>query len=621
MKINDTKSKTVISKNVNAVIILMIISALLVRPVKAQNISLQESNHELFALSNLAGLVRAETKDNPTNWIELGKSWRDIDGNVIEAHGGGILQVGDTYFWYGENHRLGFGNQTGISCYSSKDLYHWENEGIVLPKVSMPDMFRDSGVVERPKVLFNAGTGKYVMWMHLDAGNYTYACAGVAVADNPNGKFRFLRAFRPITFDYGERMNNPRLKRFAEKEKGNTYRDMTLFQDDDGKAYTIYSAEDNASIYISLLNQDYTDVAKPSIIGKTWTIAIPNRFREAPAVCKSNGKYYLFTSATTGWASNAASYAIADSILGHWEIIGNPCSGAGSEFTFQSQSAFILPAPGKNDGSFIFMADWWNSSALNKSTYIWLPFKIGRYGEVVIENYDKWSLGIFDANPSSLAAPVVRLADSKDKHIIKWNPVASAAGYRIFKNGKLNGFSCSTEYEVSGLVPGTNNLFSVVACNINGVTSHASNLVGIRNGEAHNILLSDVAEENYTQGWGVLTIDHTDNGGPIVIAGRIFKRGIGTHANSEILYNLGGLYKQFTSWIGRNTEMPDGKVQFRVYGDGRLLYLGSMMTGRTPAQYIEIPVSGVFELKLVVTDGGDGDAYDDASWAEACASY
>ncbi|MGD1008490.1 MAG: hypothetical protein ABR980_14810, partial [Ignavibacteriaceae bacterium] len=91
MKINDTKSKTVISKNVNAVIILMIISALLVRPVKAQNISLQESNHELFALSNLAGLVRAETKDNPTNWIELGKSWRDIDGNVIEAHGGAQL--------------------------------------------------------------------------------------------------------------------------------------------------------------------------------------------------------------------------------------------------------------------------------------------------------------------------------------------------------------------------------------------------------------------------------------------------------------------------------------------------------------------------------------------------
>jgi hypothetical protein len=53
------------------------------------------------------------------------------------------------------------------------------------------------------------------------------------------------------------------------------------------------------------------------------------------------------------------------------------------------------------------------------------------------------------------------------------------------------------------------------------------------------------------------------------------------------------------------------------YSDGRLLYLSEVMTGKTPAQYIEVPIVGVFELRLVATDGGDGDAYDDASWAEA----
>ena len=67
------------------------------------------------------------------------------------------------FFWYGENHALGAGNKTGISCYRSADLLHWENMGVVLPKDSVPETYRDSGVCERPKVLYNAITGKYVM--------------------------------------------------------------------------------------------------------------------------------------------------------------------------------------------------------------------------------------------------------------------------------------------------------------------------------------------------------------------------------------------------------------------------------------------------------------------------
>jgi hypothetical protein len=181
----------------------------------------------------LANPSRLQAASDTLNWIVSGTPWSDTDGNIIEAHSGGILQVGGNYYWYGENHRLDLGNQIGISCYSSKDLYHWKNEGVVLPKESMPVAYRDSGVVERPKVIYNAKTEKYVMWMHLDAEDYTHAYAGVATADEPSGKFHFLRAFRPIAYDYGERMNDVRVRRFAEREKGNTYRDMTLFADDD----------------------------------------------------------------------------------------------------------------------------------------------------------------------------------------------------------------------------------------------------------------------------------------------------------------------------------------------------------------------------------------------------
>jgi hypothetical protein len=349
------------------------------------------------------GSARAGT--GTEGWIEPGKPWTDTDGRPIDAHSGGFLKVADTYYWYGESHRLGLGNQTGITCYSSTDLCRWKNEGVVLPKESMPPAYRDAGVVERPKVLFNPKTGKFVMWMHLDAEGYIHACAGVALADSPSGRFRFLRAFRPIAYDYGERMNDPRRAPFREKERGNTYRDMTLFADDDGRSYAVYSAEDNASIYIALLNADFTDVARPSVLGRTWARAIPNRYREAPALCKYNGRYYLITSGTTGWLPNPASYSVAPNILGPWETVGNPCSGAGSELTFHSQGTFILPAPGRTDGSFIFMADRWVEAALATSSYVWLPFRIGPAGTIDLHATDRWNLGIFDSDPLPANGP------------------------------------------------------------------------------------------------------------------------------------------------------------------------------------------------------------------------
>ena len=83
----------------------------------------------------------------------VGQPWLDTDGAPIEAHGGGILAMDGTYYWYGENHALGAGNRTGISVYSSRDLHVCKNEGVALPRDSMPALFRDRGVVERPKVL------------------------------------------------------------------------------------------------------------------------------------------------------------------------------------------------------------------------------------------------------------------------------------------------------------------------------------------------------------------------------------------------------------------------------------------------------------------------------------
>jgi hypothetical protein len=58
-----------------------------------------------------------------------------------------------TFYWYGENHRLGSGNKTGSQSIVHR-LLHWKNEGVVLPD-SLPERFA-TGVAERPGDLQSA---------------------------------------------------------------------------------------------------------------------------------------------------------------------------------------------------------------------------------------------------------------------------------------------------------------------------------------------------------------------------------------------------------------------------------------------------------------------------------
>jgi len=314
--------------------------------------------------------------------FQPGKIWNDTKGKPINAHGGGILYHNGTYYWFGEikkgnTWRVPYiiswecyrTNAGGISCYSSKNLLDWKYEGVAL-KPNLLDSSSDlhiSKVIERPKVIYNEKTKKFVMWMHIDSEDYSYACAGVATSNKPTGPYKYFYSMQP---------NN------------HMSRDMTLFKDDDGKAYHIYSSEENSTLHIGLLSDDYLT---PS--GKFIRI-MENNYREAPAMFKHNSKYYLITSGCTGWDSNQANYAVSDSVMGQWEVVGNPCLGEGADKTFQSQSTYILPVKGK-DGAFIFMADRWNKTNLEDSRYIWLPLKFNG-DKPVIEWVDSWNLNYFN---------------------------------------------------------------------------------------------------------------------------------------------------------------------------------------------------------------------------------
>jgi hypothetical protein len=304
-----------------------------------------------------------------------GQVWLDDKGVAINAHGGGILYKDGTYYWFGE-HKTGGpgGNQAnvGVHCYSSTDLYNWKDEGIALA-VSSDDTsdIAKGCILERPKVIYNQATKKYVMWFHLELKGHGYSAArcGVATSDTVTGPYAFQDSFRPDDHES---------------------RDMTLFQDDDGKAYLICASEGNTTTHISPLTDDYLHTTGNFIRAFKW-------WSEAPAIFKHAGKYYYIGSGCSGWKPNAAMSAVADSMLGPWKGLGNPCRGDANhkQSTFESQSTFVLPVAGKPD-AFIFMGDRWRPGNAIDGRYVWLPIQF-EDDKPVLNWLPEWSLGVFDS--------------------------------------------------------------------------------------------------------------------------------------------------------------------------------------------------------------------------------
>ncbi len=306
-----------------------------------------------------------------------GQVWMDTDGNPINAHSAGMLYDNGKYYWFGEVksgktwlvERTGWEcyrvNAGGVSCYSSDDLYHWKYESLALAP-ELTDSTSDihtSKVIERPKVVYNDKTKKYVMWMHIDSEDYQYARAGVALSDKPEGPYAYLGSVRP---------------------NGQMSRDQTLFKDTDGRAYQICSSENNETLYINELTDDYL---KPSGVYRRVFIGLS---REAPAVVRHNNIYYILSSGCTGWDPNPAAYGVADSIMGDYRIIGNPCRGKDADKTFFAQSTYILPVQGK-ENVYIALFDRWNKLDLPDSRYAWLPMHFEN-DSMVIEWKDEWKI-------------------------------------------------------------------------------------------------------------------------------------------------------------------------------------------------------------------------------------
>ncbi|MBN1608196.1 MAG: family 43 glycosylhydrolase [Polyangiaceae bacterium] len=294
--------------------------------------------------------------------IRNGGFWQDTTGKRIEAHGGGFILVGDTWYWVGEDKSHNAGEFKGVDCYASKDLVTWELRNAIITRDTATDLQPSDRIIERPKVVYNKKNDNYVMWLHWEGANYATAEAGVFTCDTVDGDYELVRHFRP---------NN------------NMSRDDTLFKDDDDKAYFLSASNDNADLALYELNADYTDISRQ--VATLW----PGAYREAPALMKTNGRYFMMTSGATGWNPNQQQYATATAIAGPWSSLSN----IGDSNGYDTQTTYILPVQGSSATTYIYMGDRWQDPDLVSSKYIWLPLKVSD-SKLTLDKYDTWQLNL-----------------------------------------------------------------------------------------------------------------------------------------------------------------------------------------------------------------------------------
>lgn len=365
----------------------------------------------LTMLMLAAGVLSATAGNRKDMKIRSGEKWPDNNGVHINAHGGGILEYKGTYYWFGEHKSDTTSSaMVGITCYSSKDLVNWKNRGVALPVSDERGSEIERGcIMERPKVVYNARTGKFVMWFHLELKGIGYgaARAAVAVSDRPEGPYTYLRSGRVNAYKYPMNMTaadkaavdtidldryewwTPDWRQVVERgaftkrdlSGGQMARDQTVYVDDDGRAYHIFSAEENLTLNIAELSEDYTFHT-----GRYVRVA-PGGQNEAPTIFKKDGKYWMITSGCTGWDPNEARMFSADNIFGPWTQHPNPCVGPRADKTFGGQGTYIL----KVGERFVFMADIWRPKHPSDARYIWLPIDFEN-GLPVVRWRDSWSL-------------------------------------------------------------------------------------------------------------------------------------------------------------------------------------------------------------------------------------
>lgn len=295
-----------------------------------------------------------------------GKVWLDTEGKRIHAHGGSVFYENGTYYWYGENkeHTNGWDGvcHWGMRCYASRDLYNWEDKGLIIPPVcdDKNSTLHPKSKAERPHIVYNPNTLKYVCWIKVMFPDDTQRST-ILQANQFLGPYEIVREqVMPFGMSAG---------------------DFDLQVDETtGKAYYIFEKVHTKTI-IAELTEDYLDVSE--YYTEHFKNGYPPYVREATSHFIRNGKHYLLTSGTTGYYPNPSELAIADDWHGSYTILENPHPMDTSNTSFHSQISCVFKVVEKKD-LYIACGDRWLSNQM------FLPYEM--YAECFEKTYNPSSI-------------------------------------------------------------------------------------------------------------------------------------------------------------------------------------------------------------------------------------
>ncbi|HVT89658.1 MAG TPA: NPCBM/NEW2 domain-containing protein [Tepidisphaeraceae bacterium] len=228
----------------------------------------------------------------------------------------------------------------------------------------------------------------------------------------------------------------------------------------------------------------------------------------------------------------------------------------------------------------------------------------------------------------TLLAPQI----SANQVTLNWSePLSNQNGFKIERKTGAGGTyatirdvgATASSFIDSSAVNGTTYYYHVFAYNTGGPSAF-SNEISVVPAAPQYTYLSSLTPTSASNGYGPFEKDMSNgeqpagDGKTITLNGVTYAKGLGVHAPSDISFNLNNKYIQFLSDVGLDDEKgTGGSASFQVYLDGVKAYDSGTINNSSATQSINLNVTGVITLRLVVTDGGDGNANDHADWAGA----
>ena len=204
--------------------------------------------------------------------------------------------------------------------------------------------------------------------------------------------------------------------------------------------------------------------------------------------------------------------------------------------------------------------------------------------------------------------------------VVSWADDGAVA-HRVYRDGRLLGQTAGTSF-ADHVRRGATFHYEVAAVTWTGegprIDAGRIARPPLARRQAKDAWLDEVRPTFQQQDCGSLRLRRSFDDNSLRVGGRQYDRGLGTHANSEIRYRLDNGYARLEAEVGVDDEKNGaGSVVFQVLADGCKVFDSDTMRGKQPARKISLPLEGVEELTLVVTDAGDGITCDHADWADA----